>query len=124
MDREVLDFDVQFIGAGPAGLGGAIHLANLIERHDKAIAAGAPGKALGEVSIAVLEKSKHVGAHGISGAVMDPRAMQELLPDYRERGCPISSEVTADDVYFMWSGGQARLPLVPPMLDNHGNVLL
>jgi len=124
MDREVLDFDVQFIGAGPAGLGGAIHLANLIAQHDKAIAAGAPGKALGEVSIAVLEKSKHVGAHGISGAVMDPRAMQELLPDYRERGCPISSEVTADDVYFMWSGGQARLPLVPPMLDNHGNVLL
>jgi electron-transferring-flavoprotein dehydrogenase len=124
MEREVLEFDVQFIGAGPAGLGGAIHLANLIERHDKSIAAGAPGKKLGEVSIAVLEKSKHVGAHGLSGAVMDPRALRELMPDFRERGCPISSEVTADDVYFLWDGGQVRLPLVPPMLDNHGNMVL
>src|SRR5258705_269960 len=124
MEREVLEFDVQFIGAGPAGLGGAIHLANLIAKHDQAIAAGAPGRKLGEVSIAVLEKSKHVGAHGLSGAVMDPRAMAELMPDYRERGCPIASEVTADDVYFLWDRGQFRLPLVPPMLDNHGNVVL
>jgi electron-transferring-flavoprotein dehydrogenase len=124
MEREVLEFDVQFIGAGPAGLGGAIHLANLIAKHDQAIAAGAPGRKLGEVSIAVLEKSKHVGAHGISGAVMDPRAMAELMPDFRERGCPISSEVAADDVFFLWDGGQFRLPLVPPMLDNHGNVVL
>ena len=124
MEREVLEFDVQFIGAGPAGLGGAIHLANLIAQHDRTIAAGAPGKKLGEVSIAVLEKSKHVGAHGISGAVMDPRAMRELMPDFRERGCPISSEVTADDVYFLWDQGQFRLPLVPPMLNNHGNVVL
>jgi electron-transferring-flavoprotein dehydrogenase len=124
MEREVLDFDVQFIGAGPAGLGGAIHLANLIARHDQSIAAGAPGKKLGEVSIAVLEKSKHVGAHGLSGAVMDPRAIAELMPDFRERGCPIASEVTADDVYFLWDRGQFRLPLVPPMLDNHGNVVL
>jgi electron-transferring-flavoprotein dehydrogenase len=124
MEREVLEFDVQFIGAGPAGLAGAIHLANLIERHAQAIAAGAPGTSLGEVSIAVLEKSATVGAHGISGAVLDPRALRELMPDYRERGCPIESDVTRDDVYFMWNGGEARLPIVPPMLDNHGNHIL
>jgi electron-transferring-flavoprotein dehydrogenase len=124
MEREVLEFDVQFIGAGPAGLAGAIHLTNLIERHAQALAAGAPGKPLGEVSIAVLEKSATVGAHGISGAVLDPRALRELMPDYRERGCPIESDVSRDDVYFMWNAGEVRLPIVPPMLDNHGNHIL
>ena len=58
MEREVLEFDVQFVGAGPAGLAGAIHLANLIARHDANVAAGAPGEPLGEVAIAVLEKGK------------------------------------------------------------------
>src|SRR5512132_1595964 len=100
MEREVLEFDVQFVGAGPAGLAGAIHLANLIERHKREVAAGSQGKDLGEVTIAVLEKSATVGAHGISGAVMDPIAMRELMPDYRERGCPIDSDVLRDDVMF------------------------
>jgi electron-transferring-flavoprotein dehydrogenase len=120
MEREVLEFDVQFVGAGPAGLAGAIHLANLIARHDAAIAAGGAGKPLGEITIAVLEKAATVGAHGISGAVLDPRALRELIPDYREQGCPIESDVASDDVYFMWQRGQFRLPFVPPMLDNHG----
>ncbi len=124
MEREVLEFDVQFVGAGPAGLAGAIHLAQLIERHKRNVAAGAPGTRLDEVRIAVLEKSATVGAHGISGAVMDPRALRELMPDFREQGCPIESEVTQDDLYLLWAGGQFRLPLVPPMLDNHGNVIL
>ena len=88
MEREVLEFDVQFVGAGPAGLAGAIHLANLIARTTRRSPRGAPGKTLGEVTIAVLEKSATVGAHGISGAVMDPRAMRELIPDFVERGCP------------------------------------
>src|SRR4029079_10871365 len=90
MEREVLEFDVQWIGAGPAGLAGAIHLANLIEKHN---ASGAPP--IPETTIAVLEKSATVGAHGISGAVMDPRAMRELMPDYKEQGCPIASDVTS-----------------------------
>ncbi|OGF14387.1 MAG: electron transfer flavoprotein [Candidatus Eisenbacteria bacterium RBG_16_71_46] len=124
MEREVLEFDVQFVGAGPAGLAGAIRLADLVAKHDREVAAGAPGEPLGEINIAVLEKSATVGAHGISGAVMDPRAMRELIPDYLERGCPVASEVTQDDVYFLWEGGQFRLPLVPPMLENHGNSIL
>src|SRR5881392_912567 len=98
MQREVLEFDVQFIGAGPAGLAGAIHLANLIASHDQKIAAGAPGQPFGE----------------ISGAVMDPRAIRELMPDWRERGCPVESDVTRDDVFLMWKDGQRRLPFVPP----------
>jgi electron-transferring-flavoprotein dehydrogenase len=124
MEREVLEFDVQFIGAGPAGLAGAIHLAGLIERHDQSVAAGAPGPALGEVSIAVLEKAATAGAHGISGAVLDPRALRELIPDYREQGCPIDADVTSDDVYFLTQQGEFRLPIVPPVLDNHGNHIL
>src|SRR5262245_202259 len=124
MTRETLEFDVQFVGAGPAGLAGAIHLANLIARHEQSVAAGAPGTSLGEVSIAVLEKASRVGAHGFSGAVLDPRALRELIPDFREQGCPIESEVTRDDVYLLWETGQFRLPLVPPMLDNHGNLVI
>ena len=121
MEREVLEFDAQFIGAGPAGLAGAIHLADLIERHNQSVAAGAPGNKLGEISIAVLEKARTVGAHGLSGAVLDPRALRELMPDYRERGCPIESDVTRDDVVFLSATGSFRLPVTPPMFENHGN---
>src|SRR5438046_9901155 len=121
MEREVLDFDVQFIGAGPAGLAGAIHLAQLIQRQDAGAAQGVPGEKLGEVTIAVLEKAATVGAHGFSGAVIDPRALRELFPDYREQGCPIAADVSSDDVYVFGERGQFRLPWVPPVLDNHGN---
>src|SRR5436190_1663398 len=92
MEGEVLEFDALFVGAGPAGLAGAIHLSDLIDSHNRAVAAGAPGKPLGEMTIAVLEKSSTVGAHGISGAVLDPRAMRELLPDFIERGCPAETQ--------------------------------
>ena len=86
MEREVLEFDVQFVGAGPAGLAGAIHLANLIARHDQAVAAGAPGKPIGEINDrGAREGGRRSGAHGISGAVMDPRAMRELMPDFASR---------------------------------------
>jgi electron-transferring-flavoprotein dehydrogenase len=124
MEREVLEFDVQFVGAGPAGLAGAIHLADLIAQHDARVAAGAPGEALGEVTIAVLEKARRVGAHGLSGAILDPRALDELIPDWRGKGCPVAGEVAGDDVYFLWDTGQFRLPLLPPILENHGNSIV
>ncbi|MFM8559799.1 MAG: NAD(P)/FAD-dependent oxidoreductase [bacterium] len=123
MEREVLEFDVQFVGGGPAGLAGAIHLADLIARHNEAAAASG-AKPLPEMNIAVLEKSSEVGAHGFSGAVMDPRALRELVPDYAAKGCPIESEVTHDDVVILFERSSFRLPFVPPALDNHGNVVV
>src|SRR5262249_43410160 len=123
VEREVLEFDVQFVGAGPAGLAGAIHLADLVARHN-AGAAASGATALSEVNIAVLEKSAEVGAHGISGAVMDPRALRELIPDFAARGCPIESEVSADDVYLLFERSAFRLPFTPPALQNHGNLIV
>ncbi|MCG8461510.1 MAG: hypothetical protein MI919_34955, partial [Holophagales bacterium] len=81
--REVLDIDVLFVGAGPASLAGAYHLGKLIEAHNAEVeagAAGADGEAI-EVSIAVLEKGQKVGSHALSGAVVDARAFRELMPD-------------------------------------------
>ena len=116
--RDVLEVDVLFVGGGPAGLAGALRLTQLIEKHKS------EGGSLGDVSIAVLEKASEIGAHGISGCVLDPRAMRELVPDFLEKGAPIESEVTSDDLYFLTHGGKIRFPVVPPPLQNHGNYVV
>src|SRR5262249_40133250 len=82
-EREVLEVDVLFVGAGPASLAGAIHLANLLAKQGKQ-----------DLNIAVIEKGKEMGAHGISGAVMDPKALAELIPDFVEQGAPLESPAT------------------------------
>jgi electron-transferring-flavoprotein dehydrogenase len=110
MERETLDFDVVFVGAGPANLSGALHLARLVQQ----------SKELGDIEIAVIEKGSTVGAHILSGAVMDPKALKELMPDFVEQGAPLESPVTED--YFLYLTGKhaIRSPITPPPLKNHG----
>src|SRR5213593_2399652 len=97
IERETLDVDVVIVGAGPAGLAAAYQLAALVKAHNESSAE----KKLEGLSIALLEKGKEIGSHGISGAVMDPRGIRELMPDWLERGCPIESPVTDDGVWLM-----------------------
>jgi electron-transferring-flavoprotein dehydrogenase len=108
--REAMDYDVVVVGAGPAGLATAIRLKQL------AAAAGA------EVSVAVLEKGSEAGAHILSGAVMDPRALTELLPDWKAQGAPLHQPVSGDDVLFLTPDGAHRTPdwLIPRNFHNHG----
>jgi electron-transferring-flavoprotein dehydrogenase len=112
-DRETLDIDVLFVGAGPASLAGAYHLARLLERHN----ASQPEKL--ELSIAVLEKGHEVGSHALSGAVVDPRAMRELFPD-TWRDAPFEGEVHAEKLLFLTAKRALSLP-IPPPLENEGN---
>src|SRR5260370_22785334 len=102
MERESLEMDVVFVGAGPANLSGALHLARLISDYEQAVAAGARGgKPLGEIQIAVIEKAAAVGAHILSGAVMDPRGLAELIPDFVERSAPLEAALNeAPFLYF------------------------
>ncbi len=121
MDRETLEFDVVFVGAGPANLSGALHLARLVKQHNEAVANGErTGQALGDVEIGVIEKGAAVGAHILSGAVMDPRALKELMPDFVEQGAPLESPVKEDYFLYLTSKHALRSPVTPPPLKNHG----
>jgi electron-transferring-flavoprotein dehydrogenase len=121
MERETLEFDVVFVGAGPANLSGALHLSRLIKAHNEAVAKGEKtGVALGEIEIAVIEKGATVGAHILSGAVMDPKGLRELMPDFVEQGAPLESPVKEDHFLYLTKNHAIRSPLTPPPLKNHG----
>src|SRR5437899_1401913 len=119
VEREALDVDVVIVGAGPAGLAAAYELARLIKAHNEI-----SDKKLDPISIAVLEKGKEIGSHAISGAVMDPRGISELIPDWIARGCPIESPVTDDGFWLMAEKWKFAAPILPPPLQNHGNYVI
>jgi len=121
MERESIEMDVVFVGAGPANLSGALHLSRLVSEHNEEVAAGKrQGTALGEVEIAVIEKGASIGAHILSGAVMDPRALSELIPDFVEQGAPLESPVKEDDFLYLTKKRAIKSPVTPPPLKNHG----
>jgi electron-transferring-flavoprotein dehydrogenase len=123
-EREIMEVDVLFVGGGIACLSGALHLSNLIQKHNEKVEQEGQGKKLEEVMIAVLEKGAYVGAHGISGAVMDPAALKELIPDFAERGAPLEGKVKKESVYLLTKGGKIKSPITPPPLNNHGNYVV
>ena len=122
--REVMEVDVLFVGGGAACLSGALHLANLVKKHNENAEQGGGGEKPGEIMIAVLEKGAYVGSHGISGAVMDPVALRELIPDFLEKGAPLEGEVKKEEVCFLTRKGRIKLPITPPPLENHGNYVV
>ena len=110
MMRETMDYDVVIVGAGPAGLSAAIRLKQLDAN----------------LEVVVLEKGSEVGAHILSGAVLDPSGLNKLIPEWKEKGAPIDVPVKEDNFYILGEAGQIRLPnfLMPPLMSNHGNYIV
>lgn len=124
-ERDILEVDVLFVGAGPANLAGAIHLSTLIKEHNEKIEKGAlQEEAINELSIAILEKGKEIGSHIISGCILDPRTLAKLIPDYQEKSPPLNQKVEKDAVHFFTEKGKISLPFIPGPLKNKGHYIV
>lgn len=124
-EPETIEVDVLFVGAGPASLAGAYHLSRLVDEHNQAVEQGKKeGSKLEELTIAVIEKGPQIGSHGFSGAVIDPRGIKELMPDFKEQGAPIEKVVEEDSIYVFMGSKAVRLPMAPPPMQNHGNLII
>jgi electron-transferring-flavoprotein dehydrogenase len=119
VQREQLEADVLIVGAGPAGLSCALHLANLIQKHN---ASGAKPELSAE-NIYVLEKGREIGAHQLSGAIMNPSALRELVPDF-EKSAPLDTPVTDSALLYFTKGSSLRAPITPPPFQNKGNYVV
>ena len=115
MERESMEFDVVIVGAGPAGLSTAIRLAQLAQENNQ------------ETSICVVEKGSEVGAHILSGAVFEPTALNELIPDWKDKGAPVKTEVTSDEIWLLNNANKGlKIPgfFAPKTMHNHGNYII
>jgi electron-transferring-flavoprotein dehydrogenase len=112
VERESIDFDVLFVGGGPASLAGAINLMQLAQKKNL------------NLEVALIEKGAEIGSHALSGAVMDPIALKELIPDYKEKGCPIETTVRDDEFYFLTENSAYSVPFVPKPMHNEGSLII
>ena len=112
-ERETLEVDVLIVGGGPAGLSAALRIAQL-----QKLQGGEP------LAIAVIEKGREAGIHQLSGALLDPSTLKDLIPDYEARKAPLGTPVDNDNIYFLTEGSKFRLPITPPPFQNHGNSII